>query len=407
MVLAVFVAPFVLEATQRFIAAASGVEGVELAVVSQQPLEALPESLRHRLAAHHRVEDALDAAQLAGAVADVGRRLGRPVERLFGVLEQLQEPMAEARRMLGLPGLQPEVARRFRDKSHMKDVLRAAGVPCARHRLVGDAGAAVGFVEEVGFPLVAKPPAGAGAQSTFRLDDVDGLRRWFDATAPTPERPALLEEFLVGDEATFDSVVLDGRVVWHSISLYLPTPLDVLRNPWMQWAVLFPRDITGPEFAPIREAGPAALRALGIDHGLTHMEWFRRADGSVAISEVAARPPGAQISSMLGWAYDLDFHRTWAELEVLGRFPCPERRWAAGAAYVRGQGSGRVVRVTGLEELQAEFGPLVVEAKLPELGQAPRDSYEGEGFVIVRHEDTPVVVEALRQIVTRLRVELG
>ena len=34
------------------------------------------------------------------------------------------------------------------------------------------------------------------------------------------------------------------------------------------------------------------LRALGLRTGFTHMEWFRRPDGSVAVSEVAARPNG-------------------------------------------------------------------------------------------------------------------
>ena len=63
-----------------------------------------------------------------------------------------------------------------------------------------------------------------------------------------------------------------------------------------------PRDIGGPEYAGIRAIAPTALRALGLRTGLTHLEWFRRPDGTVAVSEVAVRPPGAQISSMLCYA---------------------------------------------------------------------------------------------------------
>ena len=47
----------------------------------------------------------------------------------------------------------------------MKTVLRAAGVPCARHRLARSAAEAADSPEEVGFPLVVKPPAGAGAKA--------------------------------------------------------------------------------------------------------------------------------------------------------------------------------------------------------------------------------------------------
>ena len=36
----------------------------------------------------------------------------------------------------------------------------------------------------------------------------------------------------------------------------------------------------------------AALDALGMTTGLSHMEWFRRTDGSVAVSEVAPDPEG-------------------------------------------------------------------------------------------------------------------
>jgi hypothetical protein len=136
------------------------------------------------------------------------------------------------------------------------------------------------------------------------------------------------------------------------------------------------------------------------------MEWFHRPDGSIAVSEVAARPPGAQISSMLGYVHDVDFYRAWAQLVILGTFDVPERKYAAGTAYLRGQGRGRVRAVHGVEELQRDLGDLVVEARLPEIGQPASSGYEGEGYVIVRHPETQVVRDALQHIITRLRVEL-
>jgi len=48
---------------------------------------------------------------------------------------------------------------------------------------------------------------------------------------PTPDRPAQIEEFLTGDEGSYDSVMVDGQVVWDSVSNYLPTPLEVLAQP--------------------------------------------------------------------------------------------------------------------------------------------------------------------------------
>jgi phosphoribosylaminoimidazole carboxylase (NCAIR synthetase) len=406
MVVAAFVAPFLAEATTRFVAAAAQLPEVRLAVITAEPADRLPPSLREHLAGHWRVDDALDPRQIAEATAALGRQLGT-VERIVAALEQLQVPLAHVREALGIPGMDVETALNVRDKARMKSVLRAAGVPCARHQLVHGAAEAISFAEDVGFPLVAKPPAGAGAQATYRLDDPAALHSWLEGQPPRPDAPGLLEEFLVGEEHSFDSVTIDGRTGWASVADYLPPPLEVLRNPWMQWTVLMRRDVSGPEYAGIHEVGPAALRALGVRDALTHMEWFRRPDGSVAISEVAARPPGAQISSMLGYTHDIDFYRAWAELVVLGRFGARERRYAAGTAYLRGQGRGRVRAVHGVDELQRRLGHLVVESRLPKPGQpANASGYGGEGYVIVRDPDTEVVEDALRRIVSGIRVEL-
>jgi hypothetical protein len=405
MVVAAFVAPFLREATTRFVESAARLPDVRLALITSEPEDRIPTELRATLAGHWRVDNALDPGQLAAAVQGLGGYLG-PVRRLIAILEQLQVPLAQVREHLDIEGMRVATARNFRDKAQMKTVLRAAGVPCARHRLVDSAAAALGFAEEVGFPLVVKPPAGAGAKSTFRLDDADDLHVWLDAAPPTPDRLALLEEFLTGEEGSYDSVMVDGNVVWHSISSYLPTPLEVLRNPWIQWIVLMPRDINGAEYAGIRATAPAALRALGLHTGLTHMEWFRRPDGTVAVSEVAVRPPGAQITSMLCYAHDFDLYSAWAQLLLHGTFDPPERTWSVGTVYLRGQGTGVVRAVHGLDTLEA-VGSLAVESRLPQPGQFSSGSYEGDGYVIVRHPDTAVVTDALRRLVTGVRIELG
>jgi hypothetical protein len=406
MVTAGFVAPYLLDTTTRFVEAAAALPGTRLALVTCEPADRLPPRLEDSLAGYWRIDDPLDAGQIAWAVEGLGGQLG-PVRRLLAVLEQLQVPVSVVREHLGIPGMDPATARNFRDKDQMKTVFESAGVPCARHRLAESAAAAAGFASDVGFPLVVKPPAGAGAKSTFRLDGPGDMQAWLDVAPPAPDRPALIEEFLTGQEGSYDSVMVDGEIVWDSVSSYLPTPLEVLRNPWMQWVVLLPRDISGPEYAGIRAVAPAALRALGLRTGLTHMEWFRRPDGSVAVSEVGARPPGAQITSMLCYAHDFDLYRAWARLMVDGTFEPPLRQWAAGTVYLRGQGAGHVVATHGLGRLPPEVTGLVVDSRLPSPGQPSSGSYEGDGYITVRDRETSVVTGALKTILTTVRVELG
>jgi D-alanine-D-alanine ligase-like ATP-grasp enzyme len=401
----VFVAPYALDATTRFVHAVASVPGARVGLVSTDPVERFPPETGARLAGHWRIDDCLDPSRLAGAVTALGAHLGG-VDRLVAILENLQVPLAEVRERLGIPGMGVEVAHRFRDKARMKSVFESAGVPCARHRRVERREDALAFAADVGLPFVAKPLAGAGARGTFRIEDGEQLARWLDGTTVDPADPVLLEELVVGEEHSFDSVLVDGELVWHSIGRYLPTPLNVLENPWIQWCVLLPREIAGAGYDGIRAAAARALTALGLGTGLSHMEWFRRADGSVAVSEVGARPPGAQFMSLMSWAHDVDLYAAWAELAVHDRFDPPSRRYAVGAAYLRAQGTGRAIRaVHGLDRLSDATRSRVVEARVPEPGRPAADTYEGDGYVIVRDVDTASVEGALGELVSTIRVE--
>lgn len=402
----VFAVPFAMENTLRFVRAAQSLPGVRLGVVSQDPVDKLPADVRQKLIGFQQVGDAMRTDQLTDGVHKLGQQLGS-CDRLLGILEPLQVALAEVRERLRIRGMDSETAKNFRDKARMKDVLRRHDLPCARHRLCADLDDAVRGAAAIGYPVVAKPPAGAGAKATVRCDDEAQLRSFLQSVPPAPGREVLLEEFIQGREFSFDSITLHGGHAFANISDYHPTPLAVMQNPWIQWAVLLPRDIQGPEYAPIHDVGPRALAALGMWTGMTHMEWFRRDDGSIAIGEVAARPPGAQFMSLMSYAHDVDMYRTWAQLMIFETFTAPTRSFAAGAAYLRGQGEGRVKAIFGLDEAQKAIGALVVEARLPQQGQAQAGSYEGEGYVIVRHRDTAVVLEALQRLVSTLRIELG
>jgi biotin carboxylase len=400
----IFAAPLLSDNAFSMIDAAASLEGVRLGVVTHDDAD----RLRHLQGkvAHWRVEDILDPAQLVWAARELSVRNG-PIHRVFGAYEQLQVPLAQAREALGVDGMGVEAAKNFRDKARMKTIMRARGVPCARHRLAPGMDDAVAFAEMSGFPVVVKPPAGAGAQQTFRVENMDQLQRALAVQRPTPMHPVLLEEFIVGEEHSLETVSIDGRAVWHSLTHYYPTPLHVVEHPWIQWCLVLPREVDDPRYDDIRAASRTALDALGMRTGLSHMEWFRRRDGSLAISEVAARPPGAQITTLISRAHDIDFVQAWARLMIFNTFDIPERLYAAGAAFLRGQGQGRVTAVHGWEAVQEELGDLICDSKIPAPGDASSTSYEGEGFIIVRHAETATVERAVARIVSLIRVELG
>lgn len=403
---AVLVAPFFQPNTLRYLRALCDLPGVRPALITSDSVDRLPADLRQKVAAVARVRDSLDGRQMTEACRTLKARLG-PLDALLGPLEQLQVPLAEARDACDIPGMRSQAARNFRDKAQMKDVLREAGVPCARHRLIESDADLWGFVSTVGYPIIVKPIDGLGSKGTHRIRTEDELRQALKALRPSLERPLQAEEFVTGAENTFETVTIGGKSVWHSGTHYLPGPLEVIENPWIQYCVLLPREESA-EFKGFHDTNTSALTALGMDTGLSHMEWFQRKDGSHCVSEVGARPPGVHIMPLMGLVNRTDMVKVWTRLMVLGEFAPLKREAAAGVAFFRGQGrGGRVRAVHGLREANEEVGQYVADRDLPRVGMAKGDSYEGEGWAIVSAPDTATVRHALKRLVSLVRVELG
>lgn len=411
----VFIAPRFLENTNRYVRAFAALEGVTLSVISADPESAIPAELRPRVAAHYGVADALDGAQITAAARALAGHVGR-IDRLTGALEQLQMPMAHARDALGIEGINAAVARNFRDKDRMKDVLRAAGVPVARSALVRSARELALFIGHVGYPVIVKPQAGLGSRATFRVESPEDIAALpAKGAVPTAGRPLQVEEFVRAREHTCETVTVRGEPVWRSGTRYFPTPLEVLETPWVQYCVLLPRDAHEEPWASFADTNARALAALFGEHArsaagtaLTHMEWFVRDDGTALVNEVGARPPGVHIMPLMSLAHETDLIADWAELIAFDRFTPKARRWAAGAAFFRGQGRGeRVVSVDGVDEAVAAAGDALVELRRPRVGQARAEGYEGEGWAIVKHATTDGAKRALRALIENVQVRYG
>ena len=395
----VFFAPIPDEATMRFVRAVAKLDDVKLLGVVFRPPEGDDARLYDDLA---HVGNPSSEPDLLDAIEQLRRRHGEP-HRIIGTVEQTMVMLAKARERYGVPGTSVRTATLFREKAQMKDVMRAAGLPVARHRLVHSLKEASAFVDEVGFPLILKPPAGVGAKDTFRVATIEALSAALGGAGPA--HPVLIEELLQGTEHSFETVTIGGEPRVWSISNYVPGCLEVLEKPWIQWTCVLPLEVESPVHERAKQLGFAAVRALGLEDGMTHMEWFSRPDGSLAIGEIAARPPGPQLCQMTGLVHDVDPYRAWARAVIDGALDAPwNRRWAAGCAYVRGVGQGKVAGITGVKATHEAIHPWMVEALLPPIGKTKNDSYEGDGYVVVRHQSTQRVHELLAAIVQTLKI---
>ena len=378
--------------------------GARVFGVGDQPESDLPAVAREHLTAYLRVPSLWDES----AVVEAAKRWASPIR--VDRVECLWEPgmylAARLREELGAPGMTVEETIPFRNKDRMKQVLAAAGIRTPRHALATTADECRGAAEGIGFPLILKPVAGAGSADTYRVDDSAQLDAALARMGHLSE--INVEEFIEGEEFTFDAVCADGEIAYYSISWYRPRPLIARTVEWISPQIVMLRDVEAEELKGGREMGRAVLAALGLRTGFTHMEWYRKADGEVVFGEVAARPPGARSVDVMNYACDIDLFTGWAEAVVHGCFlQKTERRYNAAIIFKRAQGTGRIRKIEGLEHLLSNFGEHVVCIDLLPLG-APRRNWVqtllSDGHLIVRHPDLRRTLEIADAVGTDLQL---
>jgi hypothetical protein len=381
--------------------------GARVLGLGDQPEASLPDGLRDHLAAYQRVPNLWDEQDVLRHVDHWARRVR------FERVECLWEPgmflAARIREHLGVPGLSVAQTVPFRDKELMKRALDRAGLRTPRHSRVTTAAGARDAASQIGFPLIVKPIAGAGATDTYRVDSPAELERALVRVRHVPELS--VEEFVEGEEFTFDTICAGGRILYYNVSWYRPRPLDGKLHEWISPQAISLRDVSSPEIERGVELGEAVLRTLGFRDGFTHMEWYRTRDGEAVFGEIGARPPGARMVDLMNYGSDFDAYVGWAEAVCHGRLTQRyERRYNAAIVFKRAQGAGRIQRIEGLDRLKHELGSSIAEVNLLPPGSPRRDWLQhqiSDGFVIVRHPDLSRTIEMADRIGRELQLFAG
>jgi hypothetical protein len=381
--------------------------GVAVVGLGDAPEGSLPEGVRRSLSGYLQVPRLFDEQAVVEAVRRFADR--QPLTRIECLWEPGMLLAARLREELALPGMTVAETRPFRDKEEMKSVLDRAGIRTPRHRRASTERACWEAAEAIGYPLIVKPIAGAGSADTYRVGDAAELARILPRVRHVPE--VSVEEFVEGEEYTFDTICCDRRVAYLNISWYRPKPLLGRSLEWLSPQTVALRDIGRPELAAGRAMGLQVLEALGFRTGFTHMEWFLTPAGEAVFGEIGARPPGARSVEIMNWTGDLDLYRGWAEAVTRRRFSQPSRRTHnAAVVFKRASGAGVIRRIEGLQGLLRRFGPHIVEVDLLPLGARRRDWKQtllSDGFVIVRHPDLAATLEMADRVGTDLRLFAG
>lgn len=401
----ILVAPH-FPANQRNFARALKTVGARITGIGDAPAEYLDSQLKSWLDDYIYLPQMLDEGQLEKAVRYVQSKSW--VDRLEATIETHMLPVAHVRERTGIPGLSPKQVLVCRDKALMKDVLRAAGVPCAKSARVKTMADLKTFIDEVGFPVIIKPVAGAGAAGTYRCDNeaqliAAGREHYLDQGGQ-----AAIEEFIEGHEGFYDTLLLGDEPVYEGISHYFPNVLEAMRH--REYA---PRIITTNQveqnkpYEEVRKMGRQVISALGLRNTPTHQEWFYGPKG-LKFSEIGARPPGVCFWDVHNYANDIDLYVAWAETLVHGRVSQrPSRRYAASLQAIRPVRDGRITGYVGLDQIQAKYGQYIMKTHLPPVGSPARSiegGYMANAWMMMRHPNFDVLKAILEDIERTVKI---
>jgi biotin carboxylase len=162
------------------------------------------------------MSDTIDATNMIEAAREVAAR--RPVAGVLSWDEARILQSAKVAAALGLPGGDPDMVMRCRDKHLTREALAAAGVPQPRSVMVSSVDDALAVAAAIGYPVVLKPRAMAASLGVVRVDTPDELAAQFLFARDTHVPGAwhydvvLVEEYVSGPEISFDAAVHGGTV---------------------------------------------------------------------------------------------------------------------------------------------------------------------------------------------------
>lgn len=395
-------------ANQKHFVRALAEVGARITGIGERPAEWLDDDLKRWLDGYEQVRSVVHEGELFDAVRKVQGR--EWVDRLEATVEAHILTAAQVREACAIPGTTVRTAWLCRDKPAMKQALREAGIPCAQSTAVSSLDQARSFAERVGFPLVVKPRAGAGASGTVRVNDLPSLDRALTSHGVNRGASAAVEEFIEGHEGFWDTLTLDGRVAHEFICHYYPRVLEAMDNRWISPQLVTTNRLDAPSYDEVKAMGRRVLEILGIGTSATHMEWFYSPKG-LKFSEIGCRPPGVSVWDLYSAAHDLDLYREWATVLVHGRRgETPSRARAAGMINLRPDRDGTIRGYEGLDALQHAFGDSILDAHLPPPGtptQPVSAGYMGNAWIRLHHPDYDELLRRLDWVGRTVKVRAG
>ena len=322
--------------------------------IGDQPYDELSNELKDSLNEYYKVSNLENSDEVYRAVAFLTYKHGR-IDWLESNNEYWLERDAKLRTDFNITtGFQEKDIPRIKYKSKMKEYYAKAGIPTARYHMVDTLENCLAFAEKVHYPVVAKPDNGVGASHTFKIENKEQMKQFFEVK--WPDTSYIMEEFVNGEVNSYDAIIdSNGEPMFETGNVTPMSIMDIVNNSDNSIFYILKKlpDDT-------RTAGRATVKSFGVKSRFVHFEFFRLLKdqeglgkkGDLVALEVNMRPSGGVTPDMIDFAHSTDVYKIWADMIAFDRSTMPVGKHAYCAFAGRRDGKDFIL---GHEDILAKY----------------------------------------------------
>lgn len=294
------------------------------------------------------------------------------------------------------------------DKLEMRKVCQKLGMLTPRFSRVKTSDEVSAFF--VSQPIILKPAnrhASLGVVIISSLKEIESS--WIETTSTDEKNTAvkeralhwdyLVEDYIEGYEVSVETLVQDGKIIFHNITWYESTKGKY----FVEMKHIVPAPVPSKDEILITSSVEQFLSGISAATGLFHSEWRVSSEGPYML-ECAARFPGDKIPILIESVYNFNLIDAWVKL-LLGReLSLPTKAIGVAAIQYFSSEQGQLMRIDGIHN--AKNHPDVIDLKVNiEPGDQVieiKNAMSRPGFVIVKAETLQKLNKSLEEVVANV-----
>lgn len=372
-------------------------EGFNVLGIADQDYAVLDDKLKQSFTEYYKVNNMQDYDEMFKAVAYFSYKYGH-IDFIESNNEFWLHQDARLREDFNVTtGKNSRTIKTFQSKELEKKYYSKAGIKTARYIIPKYLKDAEKFVKLVGYPLIAKPDVGVGAQKTFRISNEDELKNFFKNL---PKVKYIIEEYVEGSLISFDGISdSKGKAVFYSNEVFPNPIMDVVNGKsdvWYYSNISCPTDLI--------DAGARVLKAFKAYYRYFHLEFFRLTsskkglgkNGDLIGLETNMRAPGGYTPDIIDYSKSVSTYKIWAEVMAHDKTDVDMNNKKYYAVYV-GRRNGKTYALSSIEVLKKYQKFIVMHDIMPSI---IADAMGDESFVgrFETYEEVSQFVQDLQEI---------